>query len=53
MTISATIRITIIGKKGTLQIVYGLLCAPDGCPVAIEVFDSLPRRRPGATPPIR
>jgi transposase len=27
------------GKKGTLQIVYGLLCAPDGCPVAIEVSD--------------
>jgi len=27
------------GKKGTLQIVYGLLCAPDGCPVAVEVFD--------------
>ena len=27
------------GKKGTLQIIYGLLCAPDGCPVAIEVFD--------------
>jgi hypothetical protein len=27
------------GKKGTLQIVYGLLCVPDGCPVAIEVFD--------------
>jgi transposase len=26
-------------KKGTVQIVYGLLCAPDGCPVAIEVFD--------------
>src|SRR5690242_15113729 len=26
------------GKKGSLQIVYGLLCAPDGCPVAIEVF---------------
>ncbi len=25
--------------KGTLQIIYGLLCAPDGCPVAIEVFD--------------
>src|SRR4051794_30747708 len=22
-----------------LQVVYGLLCAPDGCPVAIEVFD--------------
>jgi transposase len=28
------------GKKGSLQIVYGLLCAPDGCPVAIEVFDA-------------
>jgi transposase len=27
------------GKKGTLQIVYGLLCAADGCPIAIEVFD--------------
>ena len=27
------------GKKGTLQIIYGLLCAPDGCPIAIEVFD--------------
>jgi transposase len=27
------------GKKGMLQIVYGLLCTPDGCPVAIEVFD--------------
>ena len=26
------------GRKGILQIVYGLLCAPDGCPVAIEVF---------------
>jgi Transposase DDE domain len=26
------------GKHGKLQIVYGLLCAPDGCPVAIEVF---------------
>ena len=25
-------------KKGKLQIVYGLLCAADGCPVAIEVF---------------
>ena len=22
-----------------LQIIYGLLCAPDGCPVAIEVFE--------------
>ena len=27
------------GKKGKAQIVYGLLCAADGCPVAIEVFD--------------
>jgi transposase len=27
------------GKKGKLQIAYGLLCAPDGCPVAIEVFE--------------
>src|SRR6201998_2817154 len=27
------------GKRGKLQIVYGLLCASDGCPVAIEVFE--------------
>ena len=27
------------GKKGKLQIVYGLLCASDGCPIAVEVFD--------------
>ncbi len=27
------------GKKGTLQIVYGLLCDVDGRPVAIEVFE--------------
>src|SRR5271168_4545680 len=26
------------GKRGKRQIVYGLLCAGDGCPVAIEVF---------------
>lgn len=26
------------GKPGEPQIVYGLLCAPDGCPIAIEVF---------------
>jgi Transposase DDE domain len=26
-------------KRGKLQIVYGLLCAADGCPVAIEVFE--------------
>src|SRR6476620_8241332 len=27
------------GKRGKLQIVYGLLCAPDGCPIAVEVFE--------------
>ena len=27
------------GKKGTLQIVFGLLCDRRGCPVAVEVFD--------------
>jgi transposase len=32
------------GKRGTRQIIYGLLCAPDGCPIAIEVFESLPPR---------
>lgn len=26
------------GKPGEPQIVYGLLCAPEGCPVSIEVF---------------
>jgi hypothetical protein len=26
------------GKRGTLQITYGLICDPEGCPVAIEVF---------------
>jgi hypothetical protein len=26
-------------KRGKLQIVYGLLCAADGCPLAIEVFE--------------
>lgn len=31
------------GKKGKLQIVVGLLCNRDGCPVAVEVF-------PGNTP---
>src|SRR4051794_3810610 len=24
--------------RGRVQIVYGLLCAPDGCPIAVEVF---------------
>ncbi len=27
------------GKKDKPQIVFGLLCAADGCPVAVEVFD--------------
>jgi len=27
------------GIKGTLQIVYGLLCSPEGTPVGAEVFD--------------
>ena len=26
------------GKKGKLQIVFGLLCSADGCPLAVEVF---------------
>ena len=26
------------GKKGKKQIVFGLLCASDGCPVAVELF---------------
>jgi len=27
------------GKRGKMQIVYGLLCTREGCPVAIEVFE--------------
>ena len=27
------------GRRGTLQITYGLLCDPDGRPVAVEVFE--------------
>lgn len=27
------------GKKGSLQIVFGLLCNADGCPVAVEVYE--------------
>ena len=26
-------------RSDKMQIVYGLLCSPDGCPVAIEVFE--------------
>ncbi|MBN2124541.1 MAG: hypothetical protein JW821_09635 [Deltaproteobacteria bacterium] len=26
------------GKKGKLQIVFGLLCTEEGCPVEVEVF---------------
>ena len=27
------------GKRGRPQIVFGLLCDRDGCPLAVEVFD--------------
>ena len=27
------------GKNGKLQIVYGLLCSSNGCPIAVEVFE--------------
>ena len=27
------------GKKGTLQVVFGLPCTAEGCPVAVEVFE--------------
>jgi transposase len=27
------------GKKGKLQVVFGLLCNREGCPVAVEVFE--------------
>jgi Transposase DDE domain len=27
------------GKRGKLQIVFGLLCTTEGCPVAVEVFE--------------
>ena len=37
------------GKKGKLQIVYGLLCAADGCPVAVEVFKPAPAQAAGNT----
>jgi hypothetical protein len=29
------------GKSGKLQIVFGLLCTTEGCPVAVEVFDGM------------
>jgi hypothetical protein len=35
------------GKRGKLQIVIGLLCTAEGCPVAVEVFEAMsaiPRR---------
>jgi hypothetical protein len=37
------------GKKGKLQIVYGLLCAADGCPVAVEVLKPAPAQAGGNT----
>ena len=27
------------GKRDKLQILFGLLCAKDGCPIAVEVFE--------------
>lgn len=27
------------GKRGTRQVVFGLLCSAEGCPVAVEVFE--------------
>ena len=27
------------GRRDKLQIVFGLLCAADGCPIAVEVFE--------------
>src|SRR6266498_2531801 len=35
------------GRRGTAQIVYGLMCAPDGCPVAVEVFEGALHARAG------
>ena len=39
------------GRRGTLQIVYGLLCAPDGCPAELRCSRAPPvpelRHRPG------
>ncbi|MBV8506355.1 MAG: hypothetical protein JOZ11_11195 [Alphaproteobacteria bacterium] len=26
------------GKSNKLQIVFGVLCTPQGCPIAVEVF---------------
>jgi transposase len=31
------------GKSGKLQIVFGLLCSTEGCPVAVEVFEGKER----------
>jgi transposase len=36
---AAPIRLPPKAASGKLQIVFGLSCARDGCPVAIEVFD--------------
>jgi hypothetical protein len=35
------------GRGDRPQLIIGLLCAADGCPVAVEVFESLPLRRRG------
>ena len=40
-----------IASRGTPQIVYGLVCARTGCPIAVEVFERLaPRRQDAARP---
>jgi transposase len=34
------------GRRDKLQIVFGLLCSSDGCPVAVEVLEAMsPIRR--------
>ena len=41
------------GKKGTLQIVFGLLCNQAGCPVAVEVFTGSTADPKTLTPQVR
>ena len=31
------------GKRGHEQMVIGLLCSPEGCPVAVEIFPATRR----------
>ena len=42
------------GKRGTPQIIYGLLCDKPGRPIAVEVFSGqLPRRRDAGRPDLQ